>query len=132
MKENMPEISFERSMNHNYMILSRCSFFGKSENRNTDYRTKMLLENRIPGLLPVTHRLINGESRYYYEINSLQSLDRLYDKAEIRYGELRQLLSGCVCLFERLEEYLLDGTQIIIKPELIYIDVERMERHAQQ
>ena len=127
MKENMPEISFERSMNHNYMILSRCSFFGKSENRNTDYRTKMLLENRIPGSLPVTHRLINGESRYYYEINSLQSLDRLYDKAEIRYGELRQLLSGCVCLFERLEEYLLDGTQIIIKPELIYIDVERME-----
>lgn len=127
MEENMPDISFERSMNHNYMILSKCSFFGKSQDKSGDYRTKMLLENRIPGLLPVTHRLVNGESRYYYEINSLQSLDRLYDKTEIRYDELRHLLSGCVNLFERLEEYLLDGTQIIMKPELIYMNVERMD-----
>ena len=127
MRENMPEISFERSMNHNYMILSQCSFFGKDGDQRGDYRTKMLLENRIPGLLPVTHRLINGESRYYYEINSLQSLDRLYDKSEIRYDGLRHLMTGCVDLFDRLEEYLLDGTQIIIRPELIYIDVERME-----
>lgn len=124
---SMPEISFERSMNHNYMILSRCSFFGKADEPSGDYRTKMLLENRIQGLLPVTHRLINGESRYFYEINSLQSLDRLYAKNEIRYDMLKQLLSGCVSLFDRLEEYLLDGTQIIIRPELIYIDVEKME-----
>ncbi|MDE7478354.1 MAG: FHA domain-containing protein, partial [Lachnospiraceae bacterium] len=127
MKENMPDISFERSMNHNYMILSKCSFFGKDDSKGMDYRTKMLLENHIPGLLPVTHRLMNGESQYYYEINSLQSLDRLYDKSEIRYDELNRLLSGCVNLFDRLEEYLLDGTQIIMKPDLIYIDVETME-----
>lgn len=127
MKETMPEISFERSMNHNYMILSRRSYFGNDDDGSMDYRTKMLLENHIPGLLPVTHRRINGECRYYYEINSLQSFDRLYDKSEIRYEELRQLLSGCVRLFDRLEEYLLDGTQIIMKSDLIYIDVEKME-----
>lgn len=96
MRESMPDVSFERSMNHNYLILSKCSFFGKSEEQSKDYRTKMILGNRIPGLLPITHRLINGESRYYYEINSLQAMDRLYDKAEIRYEELRRLLSGCV------------------------------------
>lgn len=126
MKQEMPDISYERSMNHNYMILSKCDFFGKG-NGNSDFRTRMLLENRIPGLLPVTHRLVNGESRYYYEINSLQSLDRLYDKSEIRYEELRSLLAGCVRLFDKLEEYLLEGTQIIMKPELIYLDVEKME-----
>ena len=127
MREGMPDISFERSMNHNYMILSKCDFFGRETDKSNDYRTRMLLENHIPGLLPVTHRLINGESRYYYKINSLQSLDRLYDKTEIRYNELKCLLSGCVNLFERLEEYLLDGTQIIMEPELIYMNVEKME-----
>lgn len=127
MKQDMPEISYERSMNHNYMILSKCDFFGKKDGGSSDFRERMLLENRIPGLLPVTHRLVNGESRYYYEINSLQSLDRLYDKNEIHYEELKALLSGCVSLFDRLEEYLLDGTQIIMKPELIYINVEKME-----
>lgn len=127
MKENMPDISFERSMNHNYMILSKCSFFEKGGTQSRDYRTRMLLENRIPGLLPITHRLVNGESRYYYEINSLQSLDRLYGKTEIRYDELRRLLTGCVALFDKLEEYLLDGTQVIMKPELIYMNVEKMD-----
>lgn len=127
MKQDMPDISYERSMNHNYMILSKCDFFGKEGDKNVDFRTRMLLENKIPGLLPVTHRLVNGESRYYYEINSLQSLDRLYDKNEIRYEELKALLSGCVSLFDTLEEYLLDGTQIIMKPELIYMNVEKME-----
>ena len=127
MSERMPDISFERSMNHNYMILSKCDFFGKGRIQTGDYRTRMLLENRIPGLLPVTHRQVNGESRYYYEINSLQSLDRFYHNSEIRYDELRKLLTGCVDLFHRLEEYLLDGTQIIIKPQFIYIDVEKME-----
>ena len=63
MKETMPDISFERSMNHNYMILSKCDFFGKGSNSEMDYRTRMLLENHIAGLLPVTHRLMNGESR---------------------------------------------------------------------
>lgn len=126
MKDMMPDISFERSMNHNYMILSRCNFFENKNDRATDYRVRMLLENHIPGLLPVTHRMMNGESRYYYEINSLQSLDRLYDKSEIGYEGLKRLLSGIVSLFERLEEYLLDGTQIIIRPELIYVDVENM------
>lgn len=127
MREELPEISFERSMNHNYIVLSKCNFFGKCEEKGTDYRTKMLLENHIPGLLPVTHRQVNGESKFYYEINSLQSLNRLYDKSEIRYDDLTRLLSGCVRLFDRLEEYLLDGAQIIIKPELIYVDVEKME-----
>ncbi|MDE7321563.1 MAG: FHA domain-containing protein [Lachnospiraceae bacterium] len=127
MNETMPDINFERSMNHNYMILSKCDFFGKGYKQGGDYRTRMILENRIPGLLPVTHRQINGESRYYYEINSLQSLDRLYNKSEIRYDELKKLLSACVDLFDRLEEYLLDGSQIIMKSQFIYLDVEKME-----
>ena len=114
-------------MNHNYMILSKCDFFGSNGTKGEDYRLKMLLENDIAGLLPMTHRMVNGESKYYYEINSLQSLDRLWAKKEIRYYELQALLLGCINLFERLEEYLLDGAQIIIKPEYIYINVERME-----
>lgn len=127
MIQDLPNIDYERNMNHNYIVLSKCDFFGKEKDKGTDFRTRMLLENHIPGLLPVTHRLVNGESRYYYEINSLQSLDRLYEKNEIKYDALKSLLSGCVSLFERLEEYLLDGAQIIIKPELVYINVEKME-----
>jgi hypothetical protein len=109
------------------MILSRCDFFGKEDGGKDDFRTRMLLENDIAGLLKVTHRQTDGEGRYYYEINSLQSFDRLYEKNEIGYDELVNILSGCASLFERLEEYLLDGNQIILNPELVYINVDNMK-----
>lgn len=127
MKENFPLVSYERDMNHNYMVLYQCDFFEKSKNNGCDYRMKMLLQNKIKGLLPITHRQINGENKYYYEINSLQPLDRLIEKHELKYGDLRTVLLGCIHLFERLEEYLLSGEQIIIKPEFIYVNVENME-----
>lgn len=127
MIQELPDISFERNMNHNYLILKKCDFFEMSKDKTTDFRTRMILENLIEGLLPVSHRIVNGESRYYYEINSLQSLDRLYEKKEMKYEELKTLLLGCIKLFDTLEQYLLDGTQIIIKPEFIYLNVESME-----
>ena len=108
------------------MILGRCDFFDKSQNE-TDYRVRMLLDNKINGLLPVSHRMINGESKYYYEINSLQSMDRVYAKDELDHQQLCSLLKGCIRLYDALEEYLLDGSQIILKPEFIYLNMDSLE-----
>jgi hypothetical protein len=108
------------------MILSSCDFFGNGIDNN-DFRKKMLLENNIPGLLPVKCRHVNGETKYCYEINSLQSIDRLYNKKELDYSELQNILMGCIKLFGGLEEYLLDGSQIILAPEYVYMDIDRME-----
>lgn len=127
MKEDFPSVSYERNMNHNYMVLYQCDFFGTAKGNGQDYRVRMILENKIQGLLPVTHRQVNGESRYYYEINSLQSLDRMIEKRELKYRELRAVLLGCVNLFDRLEEFLLSGEQIVMKSEFIYVNVESME-----
>lgn len=127
MKEDLPSVSYERSMNHNYMVLGNHDFFGGADHNSKNYRVRMLLENKIQGLLPITHRQINGESKYYYEINSLQSLDRIMEKSALKYRELRALFLGCINLFNRLEEYLLSGEQIIIRPDFIYVNVESME-----
>ena len=127
MKEDFPLVSYERNMNHNYMVLYQCDFFGSAKDTSLDYLVRMLLENKIQGLLPITHRQVNGESKYYYEINSLQSLDRLIEKSELKYRELRAVLLGCVNLFDRLEEFLLNGEQIVMKSEFIYVNVESME-----
>ena len=105
MKQDLPLVSFERDMNHNYMVLYKCDFFGAAKDNSRDYRVRMLLENKIQGLLPITHRQVNGESRYYYEINSLQPLDRLIEKNELDYRVLRTVFFGCIHLFDNLEEY---------------------------
>jgi hypothetical protein len=129
MDNRLPDVSFERNMNQNYMILTRRDYFGNIVENNNDYRKKMLLENNIPGLLPVSHRLVNGEMRYYYKINSLQSLESIYNKKEINYTELKQILKGCIKLCDSLEEYLLDGSQIIFRPEYIYMNPDTLEMY---
>lgn len=121
----LPEKRYERSMNHNYMILSSYTFFEHKEEEN--YMTKMLLGNKIPGLLPVVCRKNAGETQYCYEINSLQSLDRLYEKQEMGYEAFFKLLSGCIRIFERLEEYLMDGSQILLHPEYVFLHMDTLE-----
>lgn len=121
---------YERTMNHTYMVLSKCDFFAidqEGQEEKEDYRIRMLLENQIPGLLPVTHHRQNGENCFYYEINSLQSMSQMYEKEEIDAEALEILLHGCVRVFEKLEEYLLDGSQILLQPEYIYIHPDTKE-----
>ena len=121
----LPEKRYERSMNHNYLVLSTYQFFESTQEES--YITRMLLENQIPGLLPVVYRYKEGEKQYCYEINSLQSLDRLYEKQEIGYEVLYKLLAGCIQCFERVEEYLMDGSQILLVPEYIYLHMDTNE-----
>ncbi len=126
MKCVMPNREYERTMNHTYMILEKCNYFGE-ENEKHDYRKCMLLNNAIPGLLPVTFKGDSDGSRYYYEINSLETLDKLYEETEISYEQLQKLLLGVIRLFENLEEYLLEGAQVIMRPDYIYLEPERLE-----
>jgi hypothetical protein len=124
MNKSVPEISYERNLNHNYMILKSYDFLGELHENQSDFRKRMILENNIEGLLPIRQRNNNGEVCYSYEINSMQSIDRLYAKKEIGCEELKHILMACVRLFERLEEYLLDGSQVILKPEFIYMNID--------
>ncbi len=127
MEHMMPNREYERTMNHTYLILESCNYFGEEEEKK-DYRRRMLLDNQIPGVLPVIHR-DGKENRYYYEINSLETLEKLHEEAEISYEQLQKLLLGVIRLFQNLEEYLLEGMQVIMRPDYIYLDPEGMEPH---
>lgn len=115
--------SFERDMNHNYLVIEKETFFEWEENDN-DYRERMVLENKIAGLIPMEKRRMNGRTKYYYDINQMQTLECLYEKKEMTYEELFSILQGCTKLFHHLEEYLLEGEQIVLDPTHIYIDME--------
>lgn len=127
MEHMMPNREYERTMNHTYLILESCTYFGEEEKRK-DYRRRMLLDNQIPGVLTVMHR-DGKENRYYYEINSLETLEKLYEEEEICYEQLKKLLLGIIRLFQNLEEYLLEGMQVIMRPDYIYLEPDGLEPH---
>lgn len=118
--------SFVRDMNHNYLVLEEAEFFSFVPEKE-DFRKRMVLENRISHLLPMEKRMINGKTAYYYEINQMQSLESMYEQKEMTREELKKLLKGCVSLFQNLEEYLLEGEQILLEPAYIYLQEETKE-----
>lgn len=112
--------SFVRDMNYNYLVLEEQRFFSFEEEKE-DFRNRMVLENRISHLLPMEKRIKDGRTAFYYEISQMQSLESLYERKEMSQEELIKLLAGCVQMFQSLEEFLLEGEQIILEPAYIYI-----------
>lgn len=107
---------FKREMNRNYMILHPEEAFEES------YTLRMLSENRIPGLLPFREKKIDGESFLYFDITSRQSLARMMEYRPFKAKEIRQITGDLVLTMSALERFLMDGDQICLDPDLIYVD----------
>jgi len=113
-----PEARYQRSCNHNYLVLQ------KPEEEAEDYQTQMLLENRIGGLLPMERRECEGREEYYYEISSLQPILRVYEHKELGWEEVRTITEGILDVYDRLQEYLLDDSHVVLEPEQIYQNLD--------
>ncbi len=104
------------------MILSKLSFFKKNDNEENDYRIKMLKRNKIDGLLVMSKRNLNGDVKYYYDVNSLIPLSQLFERKYMGYEQIHNLITGCIQTFKQIREYLLDSNQLLVHPDYIYVD----------
>ncbi len=115
-------ISYKRDMTHNYMVPEM-----PEEIREDDYRVHMLMENHIQGLLPCTLKRINGQGRFYYDITSRQSMERIYINNRMCAKDIAALLRGLYRALKEIKKYLLDEDQIVLEPGMIYMDIETQE-----
>jgi len=111
------EIRYKSDANHNYMIVKR----GGDVRTNQE---KMVIRNSIKGLLKMNLHFVNESAFYYYEIQSRQSLSRLFEGRKMSFEDLCSFLYGMVRVFKELEAYLLPTEGIILDPEAIYVDME--------
>lgn len=112
------EVSYRRDLNHNYMILENERITGQ------EYMVRMMEQNQIPELLKFQVRRMNGKTYLYYEITSRQPMSRIYEMRGMKSREIRQLLEGIRDGLNRCHQYLLDGRDILLEPEYIYMDVD--------
>ena len=110
-------ISYRSDANHNYMIIE------KDKNVKTSHE-KMVIRNNIDGLLKMNLHFVNENAYYYYEISSRQSLSGLFEGRRITYDEMKNFLYGMVKVFRELEAYLLPADELIIDPDVIFVDIE--------
>lgn len=114
------EIQYQKELNQNYMILP-------SEKSVENYEQKMILENTIPGMLPVCVRKINGQAFYYYDIHSRQSIRTIFEQKLFDKQVLMYLLCGITKAFQELHLYLLSPENLLLHPECVFLNMETGE-----
>ena len=91
------------------------------------YALRMLSENRINGLLPFQEKRIDGETFLYFNITSRQSLARMMEYRSFKAKEIRQITSDLVVTMTALERFLMDGDQLCLEPDMIYVDPDDLK-----
>ena len=110
---------YKRELSHSYLIMEDLP-----EEKRGQYQYRMILKNRVPGLLPCSERFMEGKTCLYYDISSRQSLEQLYVSASIGLNEIRGMIDNLAQVLDAMAEYLLEERCLILKPEYIYMDLE--------
>lgn len=110
---------YRRELSHSYLVINEIP-----EEKKNGYQYRMIIRNRITGLLPCSERFMDGKTWLYYDISSRQSLAQVYEAAQIGYEEVRSIIDNLAQIQNVLTEYLLRETCLVLEPEYIYMDLE--------
>jgi hypothetical protein len=118
------KILYKRENHKSYLVLKDTDLEEKIGGRIEEshaYDLRMLCNNPIMGLLPMSVHLFNGETELYYDISTKQSLSILYEKKEMRKEDLEKLFYGMKAALKNMENYLLNMECLVVNPEYIYM-----------
>ena len=87
-----------------------------------NFREKMLLNNKIEGLLEFHVNIINHEKVYEYDTEGLGNLSSLCNRESIGGNRIGRIIKEIARILLRGEKYLLDESNFILDPEFIYLD----------
>ena len=92
-----------------------------------NYQLEMLAANEISHFLPVTKRVMNGETVAYYNISSKIALSQIMGRRKLSKMELVQILKGFLSAAEDGEQYQLPAGEIVMEADYIFVDPSTME-----
>ncbi len=93
-----------------------------STERTDKKQMKMISRNKIDGFLQVSIRIINNEEQYLYDISSMMPVTEAFDKCEMRFDDIRNLVNGIKKATDMIQMYMLEQEGLILCPEGIFYD----------
>ncbi len=117
-KDGAFQVRYRKSMDRYYLVVE------PEKEAEENYQLRMLLENRIPGLLPLEVKLREGKKELHYDVSSMQPLSRVYDRRELNGEEIRRIFFGILDAISGMRDYLLDEEGVVLDPAYIFTDME--------
>jgi len=111
------KIRFEEKMNNRYMVI--CP--DKTEAGFSAYMYRMILDNRIKGLLPCRTGNMDGRSMLYYNTSSLIQVSDHLREHTADETFLKRFLRELAAITEELQRYLIGSECLILDPEQIFV-----------
>lgn len=108
------------SFNRNYIKWK----ISVDEGHKLRYQYQIVTTRKMAGLLTVDMYATDGEHALYYDISSMQSLEKWFTKEKINKKWIGRIAEGIKTALCSLEEYLLDGRNLLTDPEHIFVNME--------
>ncbi len=112
-------VEYTRDLTHNYMLIRE-----EAEVMKDTYEMRILMSNRIPGILPVETDRINGETWYRCEITSLRPFSALLVSGRMSAEMLRSIYINLLDTLLTLDDYLLDASRLMLDAEYLWLNWE--------
>ena len=114
----MKQPVYKREYNKSSLIFEQ-----EKESQNALFQIRMLLENKIEGLLSCEVHPFNGESHIYYDITGKQTISCIFEKRKMSAADVESILLGIKNTLFNMQNYLLDADHLLLLPEYIYMDL---------
>ncbi|MBP3296244.1 MAG: FHA domain-containing protein [Lachnospiraceae bacterium] len=117
------QIRYQKNLEHYYLVVAA------EADHEEDYQLRMVLENRIRGLIPMEIKCREGRTNLYYDVSSMQPLTRIYDRRELSGTDIRKILYGIMDVLGEMQDYMLEEDSAILDPAYIFADMENGTIH---
>ncbi|NSW91264.1 MAG: FHA domain-containing protein [Firmicutes bacterium] len=115
--KNGVSFGYERDDFASYLVIK-----AEDEGKIVNYQVEMIVNNKIPGLLPVYVRRKNNETYFYYNITSKITLLQFLNRVKIRKEELINILLQITEIMLTGMNFLLYNKCFILQENYIYIN----------
>lgn len=112
------ELAIVRDMDKCYLILE------DEQEANSGYQQKMILHNKIDGLLDIEIRHIDGGSRYYYDITDRVSIKDYFLKNKVSSSKVKFIFERLIQVIQGAKEYMLEQDNFILQAQYIFTNME--------
>ena len=86
------------------------------------FQQKMVLHNRIKGIMPVEERQVDDSVQYYYRITNRISLRECVKRNSLSVERIRFILEEIIDLIQRAKEYLLEQSNFVLDIDCIFLE----------
>ena len=93
------------------------------------YQYQIVTTKKLEGLLSADMYATDGDYALYYEISAMQNLKKWFAKEKVNRKWMAKLVEGIRTALWSLEQYLLEGKNLLTDPDHIFIHMESERIH---